>query len=241
MYELGALALGYAAGVLSTLSPCVLPLLPIILLGALEQHKWGPVALAGGVAVSFAGLGVALSTLGTAVGLDPAALRFAIAALMIAVGAVLLAPALQTKLVLAAGPIAGGAQSFIERLQPTGLRGQFTLGALLGAVWTPCAGPTLGAAIGLAAQSETAAKAAMVMGVFSLGATTPILALAYGSRQAIVTRRASLARLSAVAKPLMGAILIGVGAFVITGLDKSIEAYLTRDMPDWLVNVTTRL
>jgi cytochrome c-type biogenesis protein len=196
-------------------------------------------ALAGGVATSFATLGITLSAFGGS--FNTTVLRLAFATLMIAFGAVLLVPQLQARFALAASPVAGGAQSFIDRIQPTGLGGQFILGALLGAVWSPCAGPTLGAAIGLAAQSETALKAATIMGAFSLGATTPILALAYGSRRAIATRRAALARLSAVAKPLMGAVLIGIGAFVLTGLDKSIETVLTRAMPDWLVNVTTRL
>ena len=63
MVELGGLALSYAAGALSTLSPCVLPLLPIILFGALEQHAWGPVALAAGLSASFAGVGIFLASL----------------------------------------------------------------------------------------------------------------------------------------------------------------------------------
>lgn len=241
MIEIGALALGYAAGALSTLSPCVLPLLPIVLIGALEQHRWGPAVLAIGVAASFAGLAIFVSTVGAALALDPAALRFGAAALLIAIGTVLVMPALQAKLVLAAGPISGGAQSFIERVRPSGLGGQFIFGALLGAVWSPCAGPTLGAAVGLAAQSETAVMAAMIMAMFSLGATTPILLLAYGSRRAIAARRDLLANISRVAKPLMGLILIGAGAFVITGFDKIVEAYLTRAMPDWLVNLTAGL
>jgi cytochrome c-type biogenesis protein len=81
----------------------------------------------------------------------------------------------------------------------------------------------------------------MVMAMFSLGAATPILALAYGSRQAIVTRRDLLARTSRIAKPLMGTALVSVGALVLTGFDKVVEASLTRAMPDWLVSVTTRL
>jgi cytochrome c-type biogenesis protein len=78
------------------------------------------------------------------------------------------------------------------------------------------------------------------MAAFSLGAATPILALAYGSRQAIFARRDLVARVSRIAKPLMGAALVGVGAFVLTGFDKVVEA-LTSAMPDWLVTVTTRL
>jgi cytochrome c biogenesis protein CcdA len=241
MAELGGLALSYAAGALSTLSPCVLPLLPIILFGALEQHAWGPVALAAGLSASFAGVGTVLASLGFSFGIDPTAFRLGAAALMLIIGIVLVVPALQSRLALAAAPVAMGGQALIDRLRPSGLGGQFALGMLLGAIWSPCSGPTLGAAIGLAAQSETAGRAAMVMAMFSLGAATPILALAYGSRQAIVARRDLLARTSRIAKPLMGATLVSIGAFVLTGFDKIVEASLTRAMPEWLVSVTTRL
>ena len=241
MLELGGLALSYAAGALSTLSPCVLPLLPIILFGALEQHAWGPVALAAGLSVSFAGVGIFLASLAFNIGIDPTAFRLGVAALMLIIGIVLLVPALQSRFALAAAPIAMGGQALIDRLRPFGIGGQFALGVLLGAVWSPCSGPTLGAAIGLAAQSETAGRAAVVMAAFSLGATTPILALAYGSRQAIFARRDVLARVSRIAKPLVGGALVGVGAFVLTGFDKVVEASLTSAMPGWLVTVTTRL
>jgi cytochrome c-type biogenesis protein len=241
MTEFGGLVLGYAAGALSTLSPCVLPLLPIILVGAIEQHAWGPVALAAGLSASFAGVGTVLVSLGFSFGIDPTAFRLGAAGLMLIIGIVLLVPTLQRRFALLAAPVAIGGQALIDRLGPSGIGGQFALSMLLGAIWTPCSGPTLGAAIGLAAQSETAGRAATVMAMFSLGAATPILALAYGSRQAIVARRDLLARRSRVAKPLMGATLVSIGALVRTGFDKVVEASLTRAMPDWLVSVTTRL
>jgi cytochrome c-type biogenesis protein len=241
MTEFGGLALSYAAGALSTLSPCVLPLLPIILFGALEQHAWGPVALAAGLSASFAGAAIFLVSLGFSLGIDPTAFRVGVAALVLIIGIVLLVPALQRRFALVAGPVASGGQALVDRLRPSGISGQFILGMLLGAIWSPCSGPTLGAAIGLAAQTEAAGRAAMVMAMFSLGAATPILALAYGSRQVIVARRDLLARTSRIAKPLMGAALVSVGLFVLTGFDKVVEASLTRAMPDWLVSVTTRL
>jgi cytochrome c-type biogenesis protein len=241
MGELGSLALGYAAGSLSVLSPCALPLLPIILFGAIEQHAWGPIALAAGLAASFAGVGLFLVSLGFSLGIDPTAFRQGAAALILFIGIVLLVPTLQRRLALLAAPVAIGSQALVDRLRPSGIGGQFALGMLLGAIWSPCSGPTLGAAIGLAAQNETAGRAAMVMAMFSLGAATPILALAYGSRQAIVARRDLLARTSRIAKPLVGATLVSIGAFVLTGFDKVVEASLTRAMPDWLVSVTTRL
>src|SRR6516165_6656181 len=242
MAELGGLVLSYAAGALSTLSPCVLPLLPIVLFGALEQHAWGPIALAAGVSVSFAGAGILVASLGLGIGIDPAAFRLGAAALMLIMGVVLLIPALQSRFALVAAPLTVHGQALRQRLQSaTGVGGQFALGVLLGAIWSPCSGPTLGAAIGLAGQSETVGRAALVMGVFSLGAATPIVALAYGSRQAIFARRDVLARASRLAKPLIGGALVGVGAFVLTGFDKVVEASLTSAMPGWLVTVTTRL
>src|SRR5262249_39629492 len=162
MAEFGGLALSYAAGALSTLSPCVLPLLPILLLGALEQHPWGPVALAAGLSASFAGVGIFLVSLGYSLGVDPTAFRLGVAALILIIGIVLLIPALQNRFALAAAPVAVGGQALVDRLRPSRIGGQFALGMLLGAIWSPCSGPTLGAAIGLAAQSETADQAATV-------------------------------------------------------------------------------
>jgi cytochrome c-type biogenesis protein len=235
------LALGYAAGALSTLSPCVLPILPIVLFGALERHLWGPVALAAGLAASFAGVGIALASVGFSVGIDPGSLRLVIAALMGAAGIVLLVPALQGRVASMASPLAGKGQILLDRLQPTGIWGQFALGAVLGVIWSPCSGPTLGAAIGLAAQGEDLGRAAATMSAFALGAATPILLPAYGSRQAIMARRDWMARASRLGKPLMGAAFFGIRLFVLTGLDKVVETSLTNAMPEWLVNVTTRL
>jgi len=70
---LGAAFFAVVAGVLSTLSPCVLPLLPVVLGTAVSQHRFGPVALAGGLAVSFVAIGLFVATIGFSIGLDLAA------------------------------------------------------------------------------------------------------------------------------------------------------------------------
>src|SRR6516162_10672882 len=140
----------------------------------------------GGLSASFGGVGIFLVSLGYSLGIDPTAFRLGAATLILIIGIVLLVPALQNRFALIAGPVAIGGQAWVDRLRPSRIGGQFALGMLLGAIWSPCSGPTLGAAIGLAAQSGTAGRAAMVMAMFGLGAATPILALAYGSRQAIV-------------------------------------------------------
>ena len=241
MSDIGNLVLSYAAGALSTLSPCVLPLLPIVLFGVLERHAWGPVVLAAGLATSFAVLGTMIASVGFNIGLDPATLRYAIAILMLAMGVVLLIPPLQGRLAAYAAPVATGGQTLLDRIQPSGLAGQFVLGGMLGAIWSPCSGPTLGAAIGLAAKGDTVIKAAAVMAVFG-----PRSGDAYsGARlwfQAGHLRSArSVGPESRIAKPVMGAAFAFVGTFVLTGLDKIIETSLTNAMPEWLTDLTTRL
>ncbi len=237
---LGGLALSYAAGALSTLSPCVLPLLPILLASAVQQHVLGPLALAVGLAGSFAGMGLFAASLGLSLGIDTGVLRYAAAILMLAVGIVLLVPALQEALTQRMAPVTGWAGGFLQRMPSSGAGAQFLLGLVLGVVWSPCAGPALGAAIGLAAQRETMVQAATVMAIFGLGAATPVVALAYGSRQVVLGRRDRLRSVSAIAKPIMGIAIAAVGLLVLTGLDKIVETYLTNAMPDWLLNLTTR-
>lgn len=235
------LALGYAAGALSILSPCVLPILPIVLFGAIERHVLGPLALAAGLALSFAGLGIAIASVGLGIGVDQSVLRPVAAALIGAMGVVLLLPSAQSALTGFAAPFASRGQTMLDRLEPSGIGGQFMLGALLGAVWSPCTGPTLGAAVGLAARGDSLGSAAGTMAAFAAGAATPILALACGSRNAILARRDWLRRVSRIGKPLMGATFVALGISVLTSLDKIVETSLTRAMPDWLVTVTTRL
>jgi cytochrome c-type biogenesis protein len=97
------LGLAFLAGVLSILSPCVLPLLPIALGGAASEHRWGPVALAGGVSMSFIAIGLFVATIGFALGYDAGWFRDIAAIGVILIGAVLLVPPLQLRVALVGG------------------------------------------------------------------------------------------------------------------------------------------
>jgi cytochrome c-type biogenesis protein len=238
------LGLAFLAGLLTTLSPCVLPILPVVLFGALDRHRAGPLALAAGLVVSFVLFALLLAGAGAALDISDATVRSVAAGLMIAFGLVLASRALQARFALAASSatstLHGALDRAMDRIAPQGLAGQFGLGALLGAVWVPCSGPTLGAALGLAASSDTVAKAAAVFVVFGIGAVLPLVAIAYGSRQALNRRRASFARWSAVAQPWLGVVLVLAGALVLSGFDKTIEAAFVQNSPEWLVRLTTR-
>src|SRR2546428_190368 len=119
-------------------SPCVLPLLAVTVTTAFQRHRYGPLALAAGLAVSATVLGLVFALVGLA--LDRDLVRLSAAGLLILVGGVLLSARLQSGLTRLTAPVASTATALASRTAPGGLKGQLVLGALLGAVWSPCAG-----------------------------------------------------------------------------------------------------
>lgn len=234
-----ALVLSYLAGVLTTLNPCVLPVLPIILASAFSKGRLGPLALTGGMVLGFTLRGTALAATGQPLGLSDVVFRTGAAVLFVLFGLVLLVSAAGTAFAGTLQPVADAASTIAARLGSFGLAGQFATGALLGVVWTPCAGPALGAAVTLAAQTGGYAHAMIRMFAFSLGAASILLLLARGSQAAIMARRNRMMGVAERAKPALGAILIVVGVAVLTGFDKRLEAVLVNLMPEWLVAFTT--
>jgi len=235
-----ALALAFIAGLLSILSPCVLPLLPIVLGAAVSQHRWGPLALASGLAISFTVLGLLIAVVGFSLGFDSGFLRTVAAVIMIAMGLVLLLPAWQTRLAAAGGPISGWADQTFGGISGTGLGGQFAMGLLLGAVWSPCVGPTLGAASLLASQGRDLAQVALTMAVFGIGAALPLAILGLLSRAALVKMRDRMLSAGRLGKMLLGLVMFLIGIGIVTGADKGLETILVEASPAWLTELTTR-
>ena len=186
---IGSLVLAFVAGVLSILSPCVLPILPIVLGAAASEHRWGPAALAAGLAASFVVIGLFVATIGYSIGFDGDRLRYVAAALMIAIGAVLLVPRLQVQLALAGAPLQTWSDRHFGGPPRSGVAGQVSVGLLLGAVWSPCVGPTLGAASILAAQGRDLGVVGATMLSFGQGG-----AAAGSLRLAVAPGGAALAR-----------------------------------------------
>lgn len=232
--------LAFLAGLLSILSPCVLPLLPIVLGAAASEHRFGPALLALGVSISFVAIGLFVATIGFGVGLDGGVFRAVAAVLMILVGLVLAVPALQIRVAALAGPLADKIDSAFGGGPGNGLWGQFGVGALLGAVWSPCVGPTLGAASVVAARGENLGQVALTMGVFGVGAALPLLGLGAVSRGAMIAWRSRMLGFAAYAKQALGVLLLVLGASILTGLDKRLEAALVDASPEWLTQLTTR-
>lgn len=237
-----SIGLGFLAGLLSILSPCVLPVTPLVIGAAASEHRYGPLALAAGLAISFVVIGLFVATIGFSIGLDGGAFRISGGVLMAALGFLLLVPAAQARVALLAGP-------FSDRLRLSfggsvgggvGFGGQFGVGLLLGAVWSPCVGPTLGAASVVAARGESLGAVALVMLAFGVGAGAPLALLGLLSREALMRSRAKLMGAGGALKAAMGAGLVLFGVLVVTGLDKKVEAALVDLSPEWLTQLTTR-
>lgn len=236
---MGALVLAFIAGALTTINPCVLPLLPVLVASALASGRFGPVALGAGLITSFTLVGIAVSATGDVLGLDHRALRIFAALVFILAGAALLVPAIERNLASVFAPLGNAGVSMAQRIGAYGLAGQFGVGLLAGAIWTPCSGPSLAAAFALAAEAGGIPAAALRMFVFGLGAATVIALLAVGTRAVIGRRRELFARVSRVAKPVAGGLFVLVGIAVFASLDKWLEARILDYAPDWYILLTT--
>jgi len=237
---LAAIGLAFLSGILSTLSPCVLPLLPLVLGAAASEHRMGPLALAAGVGLSFAMLGLFVAAAGFSIGLDSGVFRTVAAVLMIAIGLALIVPSAQTRLAMAGGPIANWADQRLNGFPTSSVAGQFGVGILLGAGWSPCVGPTLGAASMLAARGTDLVQVTATMLVFGLGAASPLLAFGVLSREVLFRRRERLLAISKRLKAGLGILLVLIGISIVTGVDRPIEVGLLEASPRWLTDLTTR-
>jgi cytochrome c biogenesis protein CcdA len=232
--------LGLLAGALSTLSPCVLPLVPVLLAAAVSAHRWGALALGAGLALSFTVVGIFLATLGASLGLDPETFRTIGAVILATFGLVLLVPRLQDLFARMTSALSNSGNQLLSRVTIGGFAGQFIVGALLGVVWSPCVGPTLGAATTLASQGRDLGQIAFLMLLFGLGAAAPLVLLGFLSRASMLRIRGRLLSVGTYGKRLFGFALLLFGVLIATGTDKSLEAWILNQTPEWLTAVTTR-
>lgn len=234
------IVLAYLAGLLTLINPCVLPVLPIVVASSLQTDARAPLALALGMGLSFVAVGTGISAIGPAFGLYPEDVTRIAALLMVGFGLVLVLPALGRRFSLASAGLAAAADARIART-PRGIGAEFAGGALLGAVWSPCIGPTLGAAIALASTGESLGQAAAIMSAFAAGVATLILAAAYGLRGWLRRNMGRALALSARARPVMGWVFIAVGAALFLGLNHVLEAAALRVLPAWLVDLSVSI
>jgi cytochrome c biogenesis protein CcdA len=199
------------------------------------------VALAAGLAISYALTGVFLATVGFSIGLDPVVFRNFSAVLLIVFGLLLLSEQLQERFASVIASFSSSGQSLLDRVSTDTLTGQFLLGTLLGIVWSPCVGPTLGSAIILASQGQNLLHAMLVMALFGVGAALPLIGLGLMSHQAVLHFKNKLSVTGKLGKQILGLLLLLLGLFILTGIDKVFEAWILINAPEWLSNLTVSI
>jgi len=233
--ELASVPLAFVAGILGILSPCVWPLVPVVMSSAASSGRSGPAFLALGLSTAFAVSGTFLTLLLLNLGLNPDGFRYVAAGLLVLVALPLLVKPLGDWTVLQLS-------RFTSRFNAapgsaSGAVGQFGVGALLGLVWLPCVGPTLGAAIALASLGQQMGTAFIVMFSFGLGTAAALLGAALVSGQLVARLRPGIIEGAARGKQFLGVMLLALGLMVFTGIDKVLEAAALRMLPEWATSM----
>ncbi|MFY9209863.1 MAG: cytochrome c biogenesis protein CcdA [Aestuariivita sp.] len=232
------LLFAYIAGLLTLINPCVLPVLPIVLATALNADRRGPLALAAGMSVSLVTFGMLVTTIGRSIGLTEERLADAGAMAMLLFGAVLLMPRLSARFETALAGVSARADNSLHHSSASGLNGQFLGGLLLGAVWSPCIGPTLGGAIALASQGESLFWAFLIMVGFALGVSTLIIGIGIGGQEVLRSRAQALRGLAVRSKTILGVVFVAVGLMILFKLHHAFDRWALQNLPHWLTDLS---
>ena len=232
---------GYLAGLLTLINPCVLPILPIVIATSVQASKHAPIALAAGMSTSFVLLGLTVSAVGPALGLTDEIVSRSAALLMVAFGLFLLVPLLGKKFTVATTAISKIADAGITATVSQGLVGQFLGGALLGAVWSPCIGPTLGAAIALASQGVDLIYATLIMTSFALGVSTLVFIFSFATKSWLERNIRWMRILSKQSRTILGGIFIIIGFGIFFQFNHTIDTWLINHLPTWLIDFSVIL
>lgn len=225
------------AGLLAPLSPCILPVAPIILVSAWQANRFGPLVLVLGLSFSFTLLGLVFAATGNFVGLSPQGLRHSLSLLLIILGGFLFWPFLEHLWMKFFSPLVQKFHSLSVHPSLSGLPGQFFLGMLLGGTWFPCMGPTLALAITLASQRQNLFEAGTIMLLYCLGAGLPLIAISYLSQR---FSHKKIGTFSSFGKKMLGLVMIGTGLLLLTNTVETLETWIAMHSPSWLMNITTR-
>lgn len=220
------------AGVVTIAGPCILPLLPIILgTSTVRTHASRPLFIILGFVLSFSIFAVVFALFGQILGIKPETFR-TIAVFVIGLfGFMMLFPRIQETLIEKIQPML---QKVTPRtnVENSGLWSGFLLGASLGLVWTPCAGPILGSILTVVATKQNLSQAGALLFAYALGAGLPMLAIAYGG-QAAMNRVRAISKYTPIIQRVFGLLIIFVAVGMYFGVDRDIQAYLVLNAP-WL-------
>ena len=207
------LGVAFVAGVVTSISPCVLPVLPIVLAGGATGGPRRPYAIVAGLVASFTVFTLTATALLSALGLPDDLLRTLAIAVVVVVGASLVWAPL--------GELLGRPFHALARRRPHDAGGGFLLGVSLGLLFTPCAGPVIGAVVTVAATQSLTVEAFAITFAYSLGAGVVLLGVAVAARHGM-SLRGVRAHAPAVRR-VLGAAILAVAVLMVLGIDKRLQ------------------
>lgn len=209
--------IAFSAGIVSVLSPCVLPLIPAVMAYSTGKGRLRPLAIVLGLSLSFTSMGIAASILGMAFIGYVYHLRIAAALIIIFLGLYMLSESLERKLLTLKSRML---PSLNLPISSSGVVGGFILGLSLGIAWTPCIGPILGTILALVAIEASPFYGAVMLFIYSLGLGIPMLVIGYVTKSSI--QLGKFARYGAILERVTGAVLIIVGLYMMLDLSPTI-------------------
>lgn len=224
----------FLAGIVTILSPCILPILPIVLSGSFLSGTHRPLGVIIGFITSFTFFAVFSFSLARALGLSTEVLRNVAVALLILFGLTTFIPRLQLYLELLTSRFSSIGQGKTR----TGFTGGFIMGITLGLIWTPCVGPILASVLTLAATSQITLQLILITFSYSLGTALPLFFIAYGGKRALSTLPV-LKRNAEKIQKIFGVLIIVTALLIYFNLDRKFQSYILDVFPQYGQGLTT--
>lgn len=219
----------FLGGVVTILSPCILPILPIILSGSVTGGRQKPLGIVAGFILSFTFFTLFLTSIVNATGLSPDVLRQVAIFILIILGIVIISPQIQAQVEKLFSVLANKLPRSPGR---HGFGGGLIIGLSLGLLWTPCVGPILASVISLALTGSVTGSALLITLAYSLGTAIPMLAIMYGGRQLLHRTPWLLNNASKIQKGF-GVIMIILALAIYFNYDRKFQAYILDQFPNY--------
>ncbi|MDC7219786.1 MAG: cytochrome c biogenesis protein DipZ [Spirochaetales bacterium] len=222
----------FLSGIVTILSPCILPVLPLVLSGSVGGKR-KPFGVVVGFIASFSLFTLTLSALVQALNIAPDTMRIVALVIIIGFGTLLVIPPLQKKFELLASKMVGGKRSSGK----SGFTGGLLVGASLGLIWTPCVGPIMASVIGLAVSQQVDGGAVLIVIAYALGTALPMLGIMFGGR-GLLNRFPRLTSHTDKIQRVFGVLMIGVGLSIAFGWDRQFQTFILRTFPNYGTSIT---
>ncbi|PKL08187.1 MAG: cytochrome c biogenesis protein DipZ, partial [Spirochaetae bacterium HGW-Spirochaetae-7] len=223
----------FLAGIVTVLSPCILPVLPVVLSGSVGGGKARPWGIISGFIFSFSVFTLTLTGITRALGIPADVLRYVAAITILSFGVVMVVPSLKEKFSAFASSFGSRAgRNHAPGAVKKGFWSGFALGVSLGLVWTPCVGPIMASVISLSLSGATDAGSVFITLAYAAGTAIPLFLIMKGGR-GLLNRFSFLSRNTDKVQKLFGVLMLLTAVALFTGVDRSFQSWLLDVFPNY--------